>query len=144
HRLGERIIDFIREHHGTGKIAFFLAKAIELEGGDVGRVDVSRFTYDGPRPRSKETGIMMFADAVEATSRSLKDRSPEALREMIDRTTSRILQSGQLDDCPLTQSDLARITDAFAHVLAGIHINRIDYKSAKNINFDERPESGPR
>lgn len=144
HRLGERIIDFIREHHGTGKIAFFLARAIEREGGDVSRVDVSRFTYDGPRPRSKETGIMMFADAVEATSRSLKDRSPEALREMIDKTTNRILQSGQLDDCPLTQSDLARITDAFAHVLAGIHINRIDYRSAKNMNFDERPDSGPK
>ncbi len=144
HRLGERIIDFIREHHGTGKIAFFLAKAIEQEGGDVSRVDVSRFTYDGPRPRSKETGIMMFADAVEATSRSLKDRSPESLREMIDKTTSRILQSGQLDDCPLTQSDLARITDAFAHVLAGIHINRVDYKSARNMNFDERPDPAPR
>ncbi|MBZ0272789.1 HDIG domain-containing protein [bacterium] len=119
HKIGDRIIDFIREHHGTSPIAFFLAKAREKAAETGTALDESIFYYGGPKPRSRETGILALADAVEAISRTLKDRTPDAMREMIEKTFRRIQDSGQLDDCPLTQRDYLRIRDAFFRVLTG-------------------------
>lgn len=141
YKLGERIIDFIREHHGTGKIAYFYNRALEQAGGDTTKVDEARFTYEGPRPRSKETGIMIIADAVEATSRAMKERTPEAVTTMINKTITRIMDSGQLDDCPLTQRDLAVIAESFAHVINGIHMNRADYKADESPPAPAAPVS---
>ncbi|MCZ7585793.1 MAG: HDIG domain-containing protein [Deltaproteobacteria bacterium] len=134
HKLGERIIDFILEHHGTNRISYFLAKAREAEGNGGQPFDEAVFRYDGPKPRSKETGIMIVADAVEAISRTMKENTADALRQMIDKTVARLQSTGQLDDAPLTQRDLVQMREAFVGVLAGVHRPRIDYR-------DEAPDS---
>jgi cyclic-di-AMP phosphodiesterase PgpH len=127
YHLGQRITDFIQEHHGTGAIKYFLAKATESAGGDPEIFDETAFHYDGPRPRSKETGILMIADAIEATSRTLSDRSQEAMLEMIDKTIARLQIAGQLANTPLTQKDLSTISESFCRVLIGSHHAKINY-----------------
>jgi hypothetical protein len=120
--LGERIADFVREHHGTSTVRFFMARA-EAEGP----VDAADFRYPGPRPRSRETGILMIADQVEATARAMDAPTPEALRAMVQKTIDRIEAEGQLDECPLTIQELAVIREAFVQVLIGAHHRRIKY-----------------
>ncbi len=132
HHLGERLIDFIREHHGTSTIKYFMSKAIDAADGDIDKIDQSAFVYDGPRPRSRETGILMIADAIEAISRTLKDRSREAMRNMIDKTISRLQVAGQLANTPLTQKDLSTISESFCRVLTGSHHTSINYEESKN------------
>ena len=122
-RLSERIADFVLEHHGTGVIKYFLEKA-RAKGQEI---NLSDFTYPGPKPRSKETGILMIADQVEATSRSVENRTADEFQQMVLKTISRIHAEGQLDECPLTLKDLARIQESFVQVLVGIHHNRIKY-----------------
>jgi cyclic-di-AMP phosphodiesterase PgpH len=131
HGLGERIVDFVVEHHGTGRIKYFLEKAREANR----EVNLAEFTYPGPKPHLKETGILMIADQVEATSRALENRNEQAFREMILRTISRIHEEGQLDECPLTLKDLAAIQEALLQALMGIHHDRIRYPEQTNGSF---------
>ena len=129
HGLGEKIAAFAREHHGTDQIKYFLTKA-QKSGQEV---DEKYFTYPGPKPRSKETGILMIVDQVEATSRTMPNASEEEYREMVLNTIDRCRTSGQLDDSPLTLSDVAKINDALVQVLTGIYHKRIKYPGQKNI-----------
>ncbi len=122
HGVGERIADFVREHHGTSLVRYFLARA-EAQGP----ADPAAFRYPGPRPRSRETGILMIADQVEATARAMDDPTEEGLREMAQRTIDRVQAEGQLDECPLTMRELALIREAFVQVLVGAHHRRIKY-----------------
>lgn len=124
-RLPEIVKDFIREHHGTQFIRYFLEKARAREG--VAEVDPSDFAYPGPKPQSKETGVAMLADAVEAASRVLSNPSPERIRALIDRLVQDRIDHGELDDCPLTYRDLRIVKREFAHVLTGLYHHRIDY-----------------
>lgn len=123
-RLPEVVKDFIREHHGTQLIRYFLEKA-RRDG--VAEVDPSDFAYPGPKPQSKETGVAMLADAVEAASRVLSNPSPERIRALIDRLVQDRIDYGELDDCPLTYRDLRIVKREFAHVLTGLYHHRIDY-----------------
>ncbi|MXX68166.1 MAG: HDIG domain-containing protein [Gemmatimonadales bacterium] len=123
-RLPEVVKDFIREHHGTQLIRYFLEKA-RRDG--VAEVDPSDFAYPGPKPQSKETGVAMLADAVEAASRVLSHPSPERIRALIDRLVQDRIDYGELDDCPLTYRDLRIVKREFAHVLTGLYHHRIDY-----------------
>ena len=120
--------DFIREHHGTQQIRYFLAKAREDEGSL--DFDPNDFCYPGPKPQSKETAIVMLADAVESASRTLSDPSPERIRELIDELVNVRVEEGQLDECGLTFRDLDRVKTEFAHVLTGQYHHRIDYPPA--------------
>ena len=124
-RLPEVVKDFIREHHGTQLIRYFLEKARAREG--VAEVDPSDFAYPGPKPQSRETGVAMLADAVEAASRVLSNPSPERIRALIDRLVQDRIDYGELDDCPLTYRDLRIVKREFAHVLTGLYHHRIDY-----------------
>lgn len=124
-RLPEVVKDFIREHHGTQFIRYFLEKARALEG--VAEVDPSDFAYPGPKPQSRETGVAMLADAVEAASRVLSNPSPERIRALIDRLVQDRIDHGELDDCPLTYRDVRIVKREFAHVLTGLYHHRIDY-----------------
>ena len=124
-RLPEIVRDFIREHHGTQLIRYFLEKARAGEG--VAEVDLSDFAYPGPKPQSRETGVAMLADAVEAASRVLSNPSPERIRALIDRLVQDRIDYGELDDCPLTYRDLRIVKREFAHVLTGLYHHRIDY-----------------
>jgi cyclic-di-AMP phosphodiesterase PgpH len=122
-KLGERIADFVREHHGTGWIKYFVRRAQE-QGLEI---KPELYRYPGPRPQSKETGILMIADQVEATSRSMDDKTEPAFREMVLQTVERIRSEGQLDECPLTLQDLALLQEALVEVLTGIHHHRVKY-----------------
>ncbi len=121
--LGERVADFVREHHGTSTVRYFLNKA---EGAGT-PVDPGDFRYPGPRPQSRETGILMIADQVEATARAMDEPTEDDLRAMVRATIERIEGEQQLDECPLTLQELSTIREAFVQVLAGVHHRRIKY-----------------
>ncbi|MEW5981154.1 MAG: HDIG domain-containing metalloprotein [Acidobacteriota bacterium] len=125
--IGERIADFVREHHGTGTLAFFLAQAEERGA----TVDRGQFRYPGPRPRSKETAILMIADQVEATARSMEDATEADYDRMVERTIERIRREGELDDAPLTLGDLRRIREALVSALVDSTHRRVAYPPAR-------------
>ena len=124
HKLPEEIIDLIRQHHGTSLIRFFYEKAKSQDGDDV-REEI--FCYPGPRPQTREAGILMLADMVEASTHSLSDHSLGRLSALVDRIVQSAFVEGQLDNCSLTFKDLSNIQDAFMRVLVGIHHHRIHY-----------------
>ena len=127
HGLPRPLVDAIPEHHGTRLIRFFHEKAKQLAIEDGREVDESEFRYPGPKPRSKETAVLMLADSVEAISRTLSDTSPANLRLMIERAIQDVLDDDQLDECSLTLGDLSKISEAFLSVLAGMHHQRVEY-----------------
>ena len=122
--LPERIVDFIPTHHGTTTIKYFYDKARE-ENPDVGE---ALFRYPGPRPYSRETAIVMLADAVEATTRALPDPNARTIGETVDLIIKRRFADGQLDECYLTLADLTKIREAFVKNLVGMAHPRIQYK----------------
>ena len=124
HKLPREIIDLIQQHHGTSLIRFFYEKAKEQNGADVRE---EAFRYPGPKPQTREAGILMLADMVEASARSLSDHSLGRLNGLVDRTVQSAFVEGQLDNCSLTLRDLSSIQDAFMRVLVGIHHHRIHY-----------------
>ena len=123
--LPEVVIDVLREHHGTTRLSFFWHKASEEGPGE--RPVVSDFIYPGPRPRSKETAVVMLADSVEAASRVMRDPSPEELRQLVRRIVDMKLEENQFDEADLTFHDLAVVQERLFGVLVGIHHHRIDY-----------------
>jgi putative nucleotidyltransferase with HDIG domain len=133
-QLGEKedipddVLNFIEEHHGTMVQTYFYNKAVE-QGGDP--KDVDKFRYPGPKPQVRETGICMLADAVEAASRTLDDPKPSRINNLIQRIINDRFQSGELNECPLTLRDLAKIKEAFAQVLIAAFHHRIEYPKRK-------------
>ncbi len=125
YKLPREIRDFIAEHHGTSKMAYFYQKSLEQNSDE--EIEESNFRYPGPRPKSKETGIVMLADAVEATSRTLKDPSVSRIRGMVISIVQNRFQESELDECPLTLRDLTKITESFETVLLGTFHGRIEY-----------------
>lgn len=130
YRLPRRIRDFILEHHGTTTVYVFYQKALAQAGGDKSAVDQQDFTYPGPRPRSRETAILMLADSCEAAVRSAR---LQARSDIIDIVTS-IFESkrkeGQLDQSGLTLGDLRTIHETFVNILQGIFHPRLNYQEA--------------
>jgi hypothetical protein len=105
-------------------MTYFYNKAME-QGADPSAVD--KFRYPGPKPQIRETGIAMLADAVEAASRTLDDPKPARIDALIQRIMNERFQSGELNECPLTLRDLAKIKEAFVHgVIAAFH-QRVHY-----------------
>ncbi len=129
-KLPQVLKDFIREHHGTQQIKYFLHKAREGER-DLD-FDPNDFCYPGPKPQTKETAIVMLADAVESASRQLSDPSPESIRALIDKLVSARVEEGQLDECGLTFRDLDRVKTEFAHVLTGLYHQRIGLSACRD------------
>jgi hypothetical protein len=127
YRLPEPIRDAITTHHGNKLIRYFYARAKEQESPDRGEVSDTEFRYPGPRPVSKEMGIIHLADAVEAASRTLQDPTPGKIQGMIDQIVKHALEDGQLDDCELTLKDIEKISAAFFWVLTNTFHNRVDY-----------------
>lgn len=134
HKLPESVRAFIAEHHGTQPISFFYEKARELN--PEAELKLGDFTYPGPRPRSRETGIVMLADSVESAARVLRDPTSERIRALVDRIVDGKIADGQLDETPLTLRELAEVKDQFATVLGGMHHRRIDYPTPR-----EEPEA---
>jgi putative nucleotidyltransferase with HDIG domain len=123
YRLPAQIREIIPGHHGTSLIKYFYGAA--QERGQT--VDEAQFRHPGPKPRSKEAGIVMLADGIEASVRSLQDKSPEKIRAMVEKIVSERIADGQLDECDLTLRDVQRVKDAFCELLAGVYHERIPY-----------------
>jgi putative nucleotidyltransferase with HDIG domain len=137
-RLPQAVIDFIPEHHGTMVMEYFYHKALEDEGNETVKVD--DFRYPGPKPRSKETAILMLADAAEAATRSLAKPTPSRIREITKHIVDKRMLSGELDESGLTLLDLAGIRESFIPLLTGIHHSRIVYPGQRENNSERIPE----
>ena len=127
HRLGKVITDIIQQHHGTSLIAYFFQKAKEKENPAEAAVDENDFRYPGPKPQTKEAGLVMLADAVEASSRSLNDPTPARIQGMVQKTINIFFTDGQLDECELTLKDIHLIAKSFNRILTGIFHHRVEY-----------------
>ena len=127
HRLPRRIDDFILEHHGTMITRYQYNQALKAAGGDGSKVDIEKFRYPGPRPRSRETALLMLADGAEARARADRPQTEEALRKVVLSTIEAAQKQGQLDNTQLTLRDLSIITDSFVTILRGTHHPRIAY-----------------
>jgi putative nucleotidyltransferase with HDIG domain len=126
HKLPQAIIDFIQTHHGTTLVSFFYKKAKETsENPD--EIKEESFRYDGPLPFSKETGILMLADTVEAASRSLKDPTYTKLENLIDKLVDHKMDGKQLSRTPLTFKEIEKIKGVFLTILSGIYHSRVEY-----------------
>ncbi len=126
-RLGQPIIDIIRQHHGTALIKFFYEKAKAQAESTGQQVDPQEFRYPGPKPQTREAGLVMLADAVEAASRTLVNPTADRIQGMVQKLINRIFSDGQLDECELTLKNLHEIAKSFNRILTGIFHHRIDY-----------------
>ncbi len=127
HGLPVQIIGFIPQHHGTALMSYFHAKAMREVGGNEELVDGERFRYPGPKPQSREAAILMLADGVEASVRSLDSKDPESISAMVDRIVGDRVADGQLEDADLTLKDISQIKEAFVQQLLGMYHSRIKY-----------------
>jgi putative nucleotidyltransferase with HDIG domain len=155
HKLGKEIIDIIEQHHGTSLISFFYEKAKEQaekkEGKSI-QIKEENFRYPGPKPQTKEAGLVMLADAVEAASKTLINPTSARIQGMVQKIINKMFSDGQLDECELTLKDLHNIAKSFNKTLSGIFHHRIEYpesaakesgskgKKSENGSTDQVPE----
>ena len=142
YHLPSVVHSFILQHHGEGLASYFYNQAIAEEG--IENVKEEQFRYTGPKPNSKETAILMIADAVESAVRSLKNATNEEIEDIIDKIIKERLNDGQFSDCPLTLKDLKVIATTFNRILRGMQHNRIKYHQAiVNQLDDTKAQSSP-
>jgi putative nucleotidyltransferase with HDIG domain len=125
HKLPQELIDFIPMHHGTTVSTFFYEKAKTLYGED--KVKVDDYKYPGPKPNSRETAIVMLADGCESAVRSITEPDASKVENMINNIFNSRLKEGQLDDAPITFSDISKMKEAFLSILISQHHRRIKY-----------------
>lgn len=130
-KLPKEIIDFIPTHHGTLLVTYFYEKAVQMYGKE--NVDISDFRYPGPKPYSKETALLMLADACESASRSIQDPDVQKVENMITNLFKQRINDGQLDDADLTLQDLTKIKKSFLNNLVGQHHKRIRYPNQEKM-----------
>lgn len=131
HKLGQEIIDLIQQHQGTRLISFFYQKALEQSAGK--GVESERgvreddFRYPGPKPQTREAGIILLADVIEASSRTLVDPTPSRIKNHIQNVVRTVSNEGQLDESDLSLKDLHLLSETFQRILTGIFHQRIYY-----------------
>ncbi|GKT09813.1 HD family phosphohydrolase [Desulforhabdus sp. TSK] len=137
HHLGREIIDIIRQHHGKSFISFFYQKALDArekaktsKGAELPPILMDDYRYPGPKPQTKEAGLVMLGDVVEAACRSLTDPTPARIQGLVNRLINNIFSDGQLEECELTLKDLHQIAKHFNQILATVHHKRIEYPTA--------------
>ena len=136
-RLPPQIIDIIAEHHGNGVIGYFYAEALKKDPNAL----PEDFSYYGNPPSSKESGVVMIADTVEAACRTLEKPSVPRLEKFIQTLIDGKLQKGLLDNCALTFADLAKVKASFVSVLAGYYHSRIEYPNQKDPDSEKEGDS---
>ncbi|SHN62774.1 HD family phosphohydrolase [Desulfovibrio litoralis] len=134
HKLGEEIIDIIAQHHGTSLIKYFYQKAVNL--GENPRE--SDYRYPGPRPQTREAAIVMLADVVEASSRTLSDPTPSRITNHINTIVKNLFSEGQLDEAELTLKDIHKLSETFVRILTGIFHQRIEYPDKNKKVAEEK------
>ncbi len=132
HKLPREIIDFIPMHHGTTLVTYFYDKA---KSGAKDEVIDYMYRYPGPKPQTKETGIVMLADVIEASTRTIEDPSPQKLENKIRDVIKTRFMEGELDECDLTMHDLTKIKESFLKVLLGIHHHRLKYPDKNQLEL---------
>lgn len=140
YKLPEVIKNIIAQHHGTSLVRYFYEKAKEMPAYE--DLNESDYRYPGPKPKTKEAGIIMLADTIEAAARTLKNPSVPQLQHIVERLIGYIFSDGQLEECMLTLKDLHEIGRCFVKVLAGFTHQRIDYPIQLNImqNKDKKDD----
>ncbi len=133
----------IATHHGTKLIRYFHNKAIEQTKPGLGEVRESDYRYPGPKPHTKELGILLLADAVEAAARTLDAPAPGKIQAMINKIFNDALEDGQLDSCELTFSELDKVASAFLWVLTNMYHHRIDYPGFDFNRRQKKRDTGP-
>jgi putative nucleotidyltransferase with HDIG domain len=134
--LPTSLFPFVQQHHGTTLVEFFYRSACiqqEKKGDDSTDVREEEFRYPGPKPRSREVGILMLADAAESATRCMKEHTASRIEELVHELTMKRLLDGQFDDCDLTHRDLARIEKSLTKTLLSIYHGRLSYPSTANI-----------
>jgi len=130
HHLPQPIIDFIQQHHGTTIVEYFYQRAskqrqeVDPESRDV---DEGSFRYPGPKPQTREAGVMMLADAAESACRSLVDPAPSRIEGMVHELVTKRLNDGQFDECGLTLQELSRIENSLVKSLTAVYHGRVKY-----------------
>ncbi|MFZ2087846.1 MAG: HDIG domain-containing metalloprotein [Desulfobaccales bacterium] len=125
-QLGESICDIIQQHHGTCLISFFFTKA-KNQASDPDKVKIDDYRYPGPKPQTKEAGLVLVADQVEAASKTLTDPTPARIQGMVQKIINNIFADGQLDQCELTLKELHLIAKHCTKILSGIFHHRVQY-----------------
>jgi cyclic-di-AMP phosphodiesterase PgpH len=153
-RLPKTLIAFIPQHHGTAVMSYFYAKAREEAAAPYGgleteegrkaadAVDQRRYRHVGPKPQSREAALLMLADGVEASVRSLASRDEPAIRSMVARIISERMEDGQFDECDLTLRDVSRAQEAFVSQLLGMYHQRVAYPQSKVVELESRRAAG--
>lgn len=134
-QLPKAILNAILEHHGTTLMSFFYHKAKQLDLN----AEERDFRYPGPKPRSKETAVLMLADAVEAAARSLNEPTPSRIRGVVTRILDARVEDGQLDESPITFEDLAKVRESFIPILTALFHARVHYPGAPASEERRRP-----
>lgn len=127
HGLPEAFLDIIREHHGSTLVYYFFCQQLDQLGGYTHLVDEKQFRYHGPKPRTKESAIIMIADSLEAASRSLDEFTEASLQELVDRIVQEKAEDGQFDHCNLTFEELGMVKRAMIKTLLVTSHSRIKY-----------------
>lgn len=135
HRLPQSIINFVEQHHGTTLVEFFYrreAKRLEQDP-DAGELDESTFRYPGPKPQTKETGVLMLSDVVESASRALSDPTPSRIESLVHDLAMKRLLDGQFDECGLTLQELRTIEDSLVKSLTAVYHGRVKYPEHQTV-----------
>lgn len=129
HHLPQTIIDFIQQHHGTTLVEYFYREASRQseQDPDAGEVDETSFRYPGPKPRTREAGVLMLADAVESASRTLVDPTPARIESLVHDLAMKRLIDGQFDDCGLTLQEVHTIEESLIKSLIAVYHGRVKY-----------------
>lgn len=144
-KLGQAIVDAIQQSHGTSLMRYFFEKAKQLKGDK--EVHEDEYRYPGPKPQTREAGLVMLADIVEAASRTLDNPTPARIQGLVQNLINKVFSDGQLNNCELTLKDLNSIAKTFNKILNGIHHHRIEYSDtlvliggkAKDGHSDKQP-----
>src|SRR4029450_12826985 len=134
-RLPKGLIAFIPQHHGTAIMSYFFARA---KGIAAAAEDAGKSRHSGPKPQSREAALIMLADGVEASVRSLESRDEPAIRAMVARIIDERLSDGLFDECDVTLRDVEKIKDAFVQQLLGMYHQRIAYPQNKVVELESR------
>ena len=149
-RLPKALIAFIPQHHGTAVMGYFYGKAREEAAAAYGglatedgrraadAVDIRRYRHVGPKPQTREAALLMLADGVEASVRSLASRDEAAIRSMVASIVTDRMEDGQFDECDLTLRDISRAQEAFVSQLLGMYHQRVAYPSSKVVEIESR------
>jgi putative nucleotidyltransferase with HDIG domain len=135
HRLPQTIIDFIEQHHGTTLVEYFYRREAQRlkDDPDAGELDETTFRYPGPKPQTKEAGVLMLADVVESASRALIDPTPARIESLVHDLAMKRLLDGQFDECGLTLAELHTIEDSLVKSLTAVYHGRVKYPEHQTV-----------